>query len=65
MAETGFRLPGARPRPEVRAELLRIWDALDPERRKALIFTARALAKDAGLLPADAPLLAMGGKAVL
>ena len=42
------RFPGPRVGPGARDELLAIWDALDPQRRKAVLFVARMMAKDAG-----------------
>ena len=36
---------------------MRIWDAVDDERNKVLIFSARGFAQDAGLVPPNAPLL--------
>ncbi|MDT8333022.1 hypothetical protein RQ831_18370 [Roseomonas gilardii] len=55
------RLPGRKPGPAEREELLRVWDALDPERRKLAIFFMRMLAKDAGLVPLDEPLMITKG----
>ena len=51
------RLPGRSPGPAQRAEVLRIWDSLDGDRRKAILLIARAMAKDAGLEEGDGPLL--------
>lgn len=51
------RLPGRKPSPKQRDEYVRIWDAVDDERRKALIFVARGIARDAGLVPPSAPLV--------
>jgi transcriptional regulator with XRE-family HTH domain len=54
------RLPGRRPGAAERAELVHLWDALDPEARKMMIFMARAIAREAGALPPSAPLLQVG-----
>jgi hypothetical protein len=51
------RVPGRRPGPEQRDEYLRIWDAVDDDHRKMLIFFARGMAQDAGLVPPNTPLL--------
>jgi transcriptional regulator with XRE-family HTH domain len=56
------RLPGRSPGPAQRAEVLRVWDALDADRRKAVLLMVRAMAKDAGLPGSDAPLLLSGAK---
>jgi transcriptional regulator with XRE-family HTH domain len=54
---TTQRLPGRRPGQAERAELLRLWDSLDPEARKMIIFMTRAVARETGALPPQASLL--------
>jgi hypothetical protein len=51
------RRPGRRPGPPQRTELLRIWDALDADSRKLVLFIARQAARENGLLPSDALLV--------
>lgn len=51
------RMPGRKPGPAQRDEYLRIWDAVDDDRRKVLIFFARGIAQDAGLVPPNTPLV--------
>lgn len=51
------RVPGRKPGPAQRDEYLRIWDAVDDDRRKVLIFFARGIAQDAGLVPPNTSLL--------
>ena len=51
------RLPGRKPGPDQREELLRIWGHVDDNGRKMILFFARQLAKEQGLVPADAPLV--------
>jgi transcriptional regulator with XRE-family HTH domain len=51
------RLPGRRPGLAERAELVRLWDALDPEAQKMMIFMARAIARETGAIPPQATLL--------
>jgi transcriptional regulator with XRE-family HTH domain len=41
------RRAGQVPGPEERAELLKLWDGLDAEARKMLIFVARGIAREA------------------
>jgi hypothetical protein len=50
------RLPGRRPGPAEREELLALWDQMTSEGQKMVIFVARAAAKDEGLLPPGASL---------
>jgi transcriptional regulator with XRE-family HTH domain len=47
------------PGPAERAELLRLWDGLDPETRKMVIFMVRAAAREAAA-PTEGPLDATG-----
>ncbi len=51
------RLPGRKMKPEHREELLRIWDGVDDDGRKMILFVSRQLARDQGLVPADTPLV--------
>jgi hypothetical protein len=51
------RVPARKPGPAQRDEYIRIWDAVDDDRRKVLIFFARGIAQDAGLVPPNTPLL--------
>lgn len=54
------RLPGRKPTPADRDELVRIWDALPDDERKVLLFFAVQLAKKAGLPEGDGPLMRTG-----
>ena len=51
------RLPGRRPGQMQRAEVLRIWDALDEDGRKVVLFTARQAAREKGLIDPNMPLV--------
>jgi hypothetical protein len=51
------RVPGRKPGPAQRDELLRIWGHVDDDGRKLMLFFARTLARDQGLVPSDTPLL--------
>lgn len=51
------RVPGRNPGPEQREELLRIWGHVDDDGRKMILFFARQLAREQGLVPADTPLM--------
>ncbi|WPB83720.1 hypothetical protein [Sediminicoccus rosea] len=51
------RLPGRKLKPEHREELLRIWGHVDDDGRKMMLFFARQLAREQGLVPADTPLV--------
>ena len=51
------RLPGRRPGAAQRAEVLRIWDALDEDGRKVVLFTARQAAREKGLIDPNMPLV--------
>ena len=55
------RFPGRRPRPAEREECSRIWDALDDEHLKVLVFMHRQIAKEAGLVPPNTPLMISDG----
>ncbi len=50
-------VPGRRPGPRQLAELERIWHAVDGDGRKMLLFFARQLAKEQGLVPPSTPLV--------
>ena len=51
------RVPGRKPGPAEREELLRIWGHVDDDGRKMNLFVSRQLARDQGLVPADTPLM--------
>lgn len=51
------RVPGRKPGPAQREELLRIWGHVDDDGRKLMLFFARTLARDQGFVPPDSPLL--------
>ena len=51
------RLPGRKPGPDQREELLRIWGHVDDDGRKLMLFFARQLAREQGLVPSNTPLL--------
>ena len=51
------RIPGRRPGAAQRAEVLRVWDALDEDGRKVLLFTARQAAREKGLIDPNMPLV--------
>lgn len=51
------RVPGRKPGPAQRDELLRIWGHVDDDGRKLMLFFARTLARDQGLVSPDTPLL--------
>jgi hypothetical protein len=51
------RIPGRKPGPAQREELLRIWGHVDDEGRKLMLFFARSLARDQGLVPSSTPLV--------
>lgn len=50
-------VPGRRPGPRQLAELERIWNAVDDDGRKMLLYFARQLAKEQGLVPLGTPLV--------
>lgn len=56
---SGRRL-GPKPTPKDREELLRIWDALSDDGKKALLFFAVTAAKDEGLPEGDGPSIRTG-----
>ncbi|MFH5927457.1 hypothetical protein [Roseomonas xinghualingensis] len=47
------RIPGRKLTASQRAEVLRVWDALDDDRRKLILIVVRAMAKDAGISDGD------------
>jgi hypothetical protein len=51
------RPPGRKPGPEQREELLRIWGHVDDDGRKLMLFFARSLARDQGLIAPSTPLV--------
>ena len=51
------RVPGRIPGPDQREEVLRIWGHVDDNGRKTMLFFARQLAREQGLIPADTPLI--------
>ncbi len=51
------RLPGRKPGPDQRDELLRIWGHVDDDGRKMILFFSRQLARAQGLVPPDTPLI--------
>lgn len=54
---TPKRLRGRKPGPDQRDELLRIWGHVDDDGRKMMLFFARQLAREQGLVPAATPLM--------
>lgn len=48
---------GRKPGPDQREEVLRIWRHVDDDGRKMMLFFARQLAREQGLVPADTPLM--------
>lgn len=51
------RVPGRKAGPVQRGEMLRIWGRVDDDGRKLMLFFARTLARDQGLVPPNTPLL--------
>ena len=51
------RLPERKPGAAQGAELMRIWDALDVDGRKLVLFVARQTAREKGLVAANTPLV--------
>ena len=51
------RVLGRKPNPVQRDELLRIWGHVDDDGRKMMLFFARQMAREQGLVPADTPLM--------
>ena len=51
------RVPGRKPGPAQREEYFRIWDLVDDDGRKVMLFVARTVACDQGLVPPGTPLL--------
>ena len=51
------RVPGRKPGPEHLGEVGRIWGAVDDDARKMILFLARSIARNQGLVAAETPLL--------
>jgi hypothetical protein len=51
------RVPGRKPGYAQRDEMLRIWDSLDDDSRKVMLFFARSVARDQRLVPPKTPLV--------
>lgn len=51
------RVPGRKPGPAQREEMLRIWGHVDDDGCKLMLFFARTVARDQGLIPPSTPLL--------
>jgi hypothetical protein len=51
------RLPGRKPGPDQLDELLRIWGHVDDDGRKLMLFVARAVAREQGLVEQSTPLI--------
>ncbi|MBU8544438.1 MULTISPECIES: hypothetical protein [Roseomonadaceae] len=51
------RIPRRTPAPAQRDELLRIWNLVDDDSRKLLLFFALLLAREQGLVPPNTPLM--------
>ncbi|WP_203075763.1 hypothetical protein [Falsiroseomonas ponticola] len=51
------RFPGRKPGTAQREEYLRIWDLVDDDSRKVMLFFARTVARDQGLVPLSTPLV--------
>lgn len=51
------RVLGRKPGPAQREEMLRIWGHVDDDGRKLMLFFARTVARDQGLIPPSTPLL--------
>lgn len=51
------KLPGRKPGRDQFEELARIWDHVDDDGRKMMLFFARQLARERRLVPADTPLM--------
>jgi len=54
------RVPGRRPGPAEREEILRLWDAMSHDGRKIVYATVRAVAVNDGVLPAGSSVLVRG-----
>ena len=50
-------LPGRKPGPDQFEELLRVWGHVDDDGRKIVLFFARQVAREQGLVPADTPMM--------
>lgn len=51
------RVPGRKPGAAQREEHLRIWDMVDDDSRKLLLFFSRTIAREQGLVAAGTPLV--------
>ena len=51
------RVPGRKPSPAQREEYLRIWDLVDDDSRKVMLFFVRTVARDQGLVSPSTPLV--------
>lgn len=47
------RVPGRKPGPDQNDEVMRIWGHVDDEGRRMILFFARQVARDQGLVPTD------------
>lgn len=57
------RVPGRKPGPAQRGECQRIWDMVDDDGRKLLLFFSRTVAREQGLVPPGTSLV-MSDRAV-
>lgn len=55
--KAGPAVSGRKTGPDQRDELLRIWGHVDEDGRKMMLFFARQLAREQGLVPTDTPLM--------
>lgn len=51
------RVPGRKPGPAQRDEFLRIWDMVDDDGRKPMLFFSRTVPRDQGLVSPSTPLV--------
>ena len=51
------RIPGRKPGPAQREESLRIWDLVNDDSRKVLLFLVRTVVRDQGLVSPSTPLV--------
>ena len=51
------RVPGHKPGPAQRDEFLRIWDMVDDDGRKLMLFFSRTVAREQGLVAPGTPLV--------
>lgn len=56
-AAPAVRVPGRKPGPEHLDEVGRIWGAVDDDARKMILFLARSIARNQGLVAVETPLL--------